>query len=96
MDEKRKEVKGEYKKEIIGGVYENTMNVMHTPEEFIMGFYMIVPQTGVAAARGIISPGQKKRIMDATKKNIEMYEKKFEKIKPVVEPAHDTSIRFKL
>jgi hypothetical protein len=95
MNEQRKEIKVEYKKEIIGGVYANTVNIMHTPEEFIMDFYMIAPPTGVATARVIISPGHMKRIMDAIKKNIDTYEKKFGKIKPAVEPVHDSAIGFK-
>ncbi|UCB47407.1 MAG: DUF3467 domain-containing protein, partial [Spirochaetota bacterium] len=60
-----------------------------------MDFYMIAPPTGVATARVIISPGHMKRIMDAIKKNLEVYEKKFGKIKPAIEPAHDTTIGFK-
>ena len=95
MNEKKREIKVEYKKELIGGVYANTVNLMHTPEEFIMDFYMIAPPTGVATARVIISPGHMKRIMEAIKKNIEIYEKKFGKIKPASEPDQDTSIGFK-
>lgn len=95
MPDGKKEIKIEYHKDIIGGVYANTVNIMHTPEEFIMDFYMVAPPSGVATARVIISPGHMKRIMAAMKKNIELYEKKFGRIKPATEPRHDKEIGFK-
>lgn len=95
MNEKRKEIKVEYNKEIIGGVYANTVNIMHTPEEFIMDFYLVAPPSGIATARVIISPGHMKRVMTAIKKNIEIYEKKFGEIKTAVEPEHEPKIGFK-
>ena len=95
MNEKKKEIKVEYNKEIMGGVYANTLNIMHTPEEFIMDFYLVAPPSGVATARVIISPGHMKRIMSAIKKNIEQYEKKFGEIKPAREPVDEGRIGFK-
>jgi len=96
MSEKKKEIKVEYNKEIMGGAYANTVNIMHTPEEFIMDFYLVAPPSGIATARVIISPGHMKRIMAAIKKNIELYETKFGEIKPAREPHHEQRIGFKI
>lgn len=96
MNEKKKEIKVEYNKEIMSGAYANTLNIMHTPEEFIMDFYLVAPPSGVATARVIISPGHMKRIMAAIKKNIELYEKKFGEIKPASEPHNEGRIGFKI
>jgi hypothetical protein len=95
MNEKKKEIKVEYSKEIIGGVYANTVNIMHTPEEFIMDFYLVAPPSGITTARVIISPGHMKRVMSAIKKNIELYENKFGEIRPAREPEHGPNIGFK-
>jgi hypothetical protein len=96
MNEKKKnEIKVEYSKEIIGGVYANTVNIMHTPEEFIMDFYLVAPPSGTATARVITSPGHMKRVLQALKKNIDLYEKKYGTIKTAREPEHDQKIGFK-
>ena len=95
MNEKKNEIKVEYGKDIIGGVYANTVNIMHTAEEFIMDFYLVAPPSGTATARIISSPGHMKRILAAMKKNIEIYEKKFGEIRPAREPEHGPNIGFK-
>ena len=78
----------------MGGAYANTVNIMHTPEEFIMDFYLVAPPSGVATARVILSPGHMKRIVTAIKKNIELYESTFGDIKPATEPGHEHRIGF--
>jgi len=95
MNEQKKEIKVEYSKEVIGGVYANTVNIIHTSEEFIMDFYLVAPPSGTATARVILSPGHMKRVMSAIKKNIELYEKSFGEIRPARDPAHGPNIGFK-
>ena len=95
MNDKKKEIKVEYSKDVIGGVYANTVNIMHTAEEFILDFYMIAPPTGTANARVITSPGHVKRILKVIEENIAKYEDKYGKIKPSKSPDKGTNIGFR-
>lgn len=63
--------------EILKGAYSNTMQVMHTKEEFVMDFMSMFPPNGIVAARIITSPGHMKRIIRALQENIAKYETKF-------------------
>lgn len=63
--------------ETLKGVYSNTMQVLHTKEEFVMDFMNIVPPTGIVNARIITSPGHMKRIVRALQENLSKYEAKF-------------------
>jgi hypothetical protein len=95
MADNKQEIRVEMRKELIGGVYANTLRISHTSEEFIMDFIMIAPPAGDVTARVITSPGHMKRILAAMQENIQRYEKKYGKIKPSVEPEHDHKIGFK-
>lgn len=68
------------------GTYSNNMVVMHTKEEFVMDFLMIVPPTGTVTSRVILSPGHMKRMIKALQDNIARYESKFGVIKASEEP----------
>ena len=70
MEEKRKELKVEFPKDLIGGVYSNNMAVTHTKEEFIMDFLMLAPPSGTVTAMIIVSPGHVKRIVAALNENV--------------------------
>ena len=63
--------------ETLKGVYSNTMQVLHTKEEFVMDFMDVFPPNGIVAARVITSPGHMKRIARALQENITKYEAKF-------------------
>jgi hypothetical protein len=59
---------------------------MHTRDEFVLDFLMVVPPEGAVNARIIVSPGHIKRIFEALKDNISKYEKDFGTIKSAEEP----------
>ncbi len=71
---------------ILKGVYANFMQVMHTPEEFILDFGNAVPPVGMLTARIFISPGHLKRILKVLKENVDKYEQQFGDIKIANEP----------
>ena len=77
MADKPNEIRVEFPKELLGGVYSNNMAVSHTREEFIMDFIMLTPPSGAVTARVIVSPGHIKRIVRALQENISKYEKEF-------------------
>jgi hypothetical protein len=95
MPDGKKEIKVEFQKELIGGVYANTLSIQHTAEEFIMDFFLIAPPAGVATARIITSPGHMKRIIHAIQENLKKYEEKYGRIKPAAEPGNRSQIGFK-
>jgi len=95
MANERKEIRVEMSKDIASGVYANSLNIMHTAEEFILDFYMIAPPTGTANARVITSPGHVKRILKVIEENIAKYEEKYGKIKPSKSPDKGTNIGFR-
>ena len=93
MSNERDELKVEFPKELIGGVYANNMAVAHTREEFIMDFLMIAPPAGTVNARIIVSPGHMKRIFNALQENIAKYETKFGPVQMAEEPGKDVTIQ---
>ena len=60
--------------DILKGNYANFMQVMHTPEEFVLDFVNIFGLSGVATSRVILSPGHMKRIVAALQDNLQKYE----------------------
>lgn len=62
------------------GKYANSMQVMHTKEEFVVDFLNVFPPTGTLNARVIISPGHFKRVVRALGENLKKYEEQFGKI----------------
>ncbi len=80
MDEEKSEKPGiniKINDEVLKGVYSNTMQVLHTKEEFVMDFMDVFPPNGIVAARVITSPGHMKRIARALQENLAKYEAKF-------------------
>jgi hypothetical protein len=86
MQDKPKEIRVDFPKELLGGVYSNNMAVSHTGEEFIMDFIMLAPPSGAVNARIIVSPGHMKRIIKALQDNISKYEQKFGNIQAAEKP----------
>ena len=86
MAEEKRDIKVRLPNEIKGGVYANNMNILHTPEEFILDFLMVSPPEGVVTARVIVSPGHVKRICSALQDNIAKYEKNYGMIKQAEAP----------
>jgi UTP:GlnB (protein PII) uridylyltransferase len=74
------------------GNYSNSMQIIHTKDDFMLDFFMITPPNGVLASRVIMSPGHIKRMTKALKENIEKYEEKFGKIEAAEVP--ETKIGF--
>lgn len=93
MQQKQKEVRVDFPKELIGGVYSNNMAVSHTKEEFIMDFLMIAPPSGSVNARVIVSPGHIKRIAKALEENIQHYEEKFGTIQTADAPVGNVNLQ---
>ncbi|MBL7175109.1 MAG: DUF3467 domain-containing protein [Desulfobacteraceae bacterium] len=93
MQDKSKEMRVEFPKELIGGAYSNNMVVTHTREEFIMDFLMMAPPSGAVTARVIVSPGHMKRILNALNENISNYEDKFGKIQVAEEPGEKITLQ---
>ena len=93
MQDKSKEMRIEFPKELVGGVYSNNMAVTHTREEFIMDFLMMAPPSGAMTARVIVSPGHMKRILNALNENILNYEEKFGKIHAAEEPREKITLQ---
>ncbi len=60
--------------EILKGVYANFLQVMHTPEEFVLDFMNIFGASGIATSRVILSPAHTKRIIMALEANMKIYE----------------------
>ncbi|MBW1702834.1 MAG: DUF3467 domain-containing protein [Deltaproteobacteria bacterium] len=87
MQDKPKEIRVDFPKELFGGVYSNNMAVSHTREEFIMDFIMLAPPSGAVNARIIVSPGHMKRIAKALQDNISKYEQRFGNIQSAEEPG---------
>jgi hypothetical protein len=73
-----------------GGVYSNVMQVIHTKEEFVLDFIMIMPPVGSVTARVVISPGHMKRMINALVQNVGKYEEKFGKLTAAEEPPKPT------
>lgn len=73
--------------EVLSGEYSNTMQVMHTKEEFVMDFMNIFPPNGIVNARIITSPGHMKRIVRALQENISKYESQFGAVQESKAPA---------
>lgn len=84
--EQKKEIKVTCPPQMQSGTYSNNMVVMHTKEEFVMDFLMVVPPTGTVTSRVILSPGHMKRMIKALQDNIARYESKFGVIKASEEP----------
>ncbi len=84
--EQKKEIKVSCPPHLQSGSYSNNMIVMHTKEEFVMDFLMIVPPAGTVTSRVILSPGHVKRMIKALQDNIAKYETKFGVIQAAEEP----------
>lgn len=78
--------------EALVGKYSNTMQVMHTKDEFVLDFLSVFPPAGHLVSRVIVSPGQMKQIAKALAENIEKYEANFGTVTPSDTPK--TSIGF--
>jgi hypothetical protein len=74
--------------EVLKGNYANFLQVMHTPEEFVLDFMNIFPPNGIATSRVIISPAHMKRIVAALEDNMKRYEAAHGAVKAAAEPTH--------
>ena len=93
MTDESREIRVDFSKELVSGVYANNMAVAHTREEFIMDFLMIVPPTGSVTARVIVSPGHMKRIIKALQENIAKYEQEFGSVTETFEMTEKVTIQ---
>ena len=93
MQDRPKEIRVDFPKELHGGVYSNNMAVSHTGEEFSMDFIMLAPPSGAVKARIIVSPGHMKRIVKALQENISKYEQKFGDIQAAEEPKGKVTLQ---
>ena len=75
-----KQIKIKAKNEDLKGKYSNLMQIIHTKDEFILDFFLVLPPQGVLSSRVIMSPSHSKRMIKALQENIAKYEKKFGEI----------------
>lgn len=68
------------KPEQLSGNYCNRAIINHSQREFVFDFLFSVHENTVLASRIITNPQHAKQVYEALGKNIEEYEKKFEKI----------------
>ena len=61
----------------MGGVYSNSMLVMHTQNEFILDFLAVVPPQATVNSRVIVRPETLKRMIAALKDNMDKFEARF-------------------
>jgi hypothetical protein len=92
MADEKREIKIGFPQDLQGGRYANNMHVIHTKEEFIMDFMMVVPPAGAVTARVIVSPGHMKRIFNALGENIKKYEEKYGTLVEAAAPAGDMEL----
>ena len=93
-DRKKKEVlQIKASDEDLKGRHANLMEVLHSKEEFFLDFFLIGKPIGQMVGRIIVTPGLMKRIAPVIEKNIEKYEKRFERIEEAEEP--ETTFGFK-
>jgi hypothetical protein len=76
-EEKQRQIKVNFPKELVGGAYANNLMVQHSRDEFILDFMMLSPPAGTVTSRVITSPSQVKRILQALQENIGKYEKTY-------------------
>ncbi len=67
--------------EVLKGVYANMVQVLHTPEEFVVDFLSVYPPAGSLNARVIVSPSHMKRLVAALADNLAKYEAQFGTVK---------------
>jgi hypothetical protein len=82
----QQEIKVNFPQHLQAGAYSNNMLVVHTREEFVMDFMMVVPPVGTVTSRVIISPGHMKRMIIALQENVRKYEARFGTIQVAEEP----------
>jgi hypothetical protein len=98
MSKKEEAVAGELMLEISqlieGGVYSNAANIIHSKNEFIFDFAIVLPGKNAARvqSRVITNPVHAKQILIALQNNISKYEQSFgeikvEAIQPVLKAA---------
>lgn|SRR5262249_19270452 len=80
MEEKKSvDIQVQADEQTLSGKYATIAQVTHTPEEFWIDFYAILPNPQIAKllARVIVSPSHAKRLAHAISENVNKYESKF-------------------
>ena len=80
MEPQKREIKIKAKDQDLRGVYSNSMQVLHTKDEFILDFFLVTPPNGILNSRVIINPAHLKRMLSALQENLGKYEEQFGKI----------------
>jgi hypothetical protein len=77
--EKRIDIQVQADEATLQGKYSTMAQVVHTPEEFWIDFFALLPNTQMARllARIIVSPQHAKRLGNAILDNVSKYESKF-------------------
>ncbi len=80
MEQQKREIKIKAKDQDLRGVYSNSMQVLHTKDEFILDFFLVTPPNGILNSRVIMNPAHLKRMLSALQENLGKYEEQFGKI----------------
>ncbi|MDD5110120.1 MAG: DUF3467 domain-containing protein [Patescibacteria group bacterium] len=75
--------------ELLKGKYSTHMQVLHTREEFILDFMLMVPPLAQLVSRLLVSPAHFKRLVRALTENLARYEKQYGKIDAGVKPSDE-------
>ena len=94
---KNQQIQVKVSDEVLKGIYANSLMVSHNPEEFVLDFMSIFPNSpaAVIGSRLVLSPGNMKRIVSVLTENVKNYEKSFGEIKaqPAPESGHKMGFR---
>ena len=76
QDKKSNTINIELTEEVAEGTYANFSIISHMPQEFIMDFVRIIPNTDKAKVKSriIMTPQHAKKLMMALRENIKIYE----------------------
>jgi Protein of unknown function (DUF3467) len=88
MEERKMDIQVQADEQTLQGKYSTMAQVTHTPEEFWIDFYAILPNPQIARllARIIVSPQHAKRLGKAILENVSKYEGNFGKIEEISGP----------
>ena len=88
MEPNQQQIQVKISDEVLKGFYANTMQVLHTQEEFVIDFMNLFPPNGIVGSRIMLSPSHMKRIVSALQDNVAKYEQAYGKIQQANVPEH--------
>lgn len=75
--------------------YSNSIQIVHSENEFILDFLLSLPHENILSSRIIINPNKMKKIIKLLQENLLIYEKEFGKIE-ILKKVKKTNIKKKM